>query len=323
MSTHRPPPPFTLRQLQYAVALADTLSFRRAAEACGVSQPSLSAQLGELEAALGARLFERDRRRVLLTTAGEALVARARRVLTDAEDLADASRRLGDPLAGTLRIGVIPTISSYLLPDLVRALRHDHARLTVRWTEDKTETLVAALQDGALDAAVVALEADLGDLAREPIGRDPFLLAAPRGHALTRGAAPVPSAALAGERVLLLDDGHCLRDQALAVCGSARAEELGFRATSLSTLAQMVAAGAGVTLLPALAVPTESRRAALVVRPLADRAAFRTIGLVWRPSSPLALALRAIAATMREAYPGEVAAPEPRRRPRAPAAAAG
>src|SRR5450432_1274424 len=148
---HRPPPPFTLRQLQYAVAVADGLSFRRAAEACGVSQPSLSAQLRELEDALGARLFERDRRRVLLTDAGEALVARARKVLTSAEDLADAGRRLGDPLAGALRIGVIPTISSYLLPDLVRALKREHPRLTVRWTEDKTATLLTSLADGALD----------------------------------------------------------------------------------------------------------------------------------------------------------------------------
>src|SRR5580692_8365228 len=133
----RPPPLFTLRQLQYAVAVADTLSFGRAAEACGVSQPSLSAQLGELEGALGARLFERDRRRV---------------VLTDAEDLADAGRQLVDPLAGTLRIGVIPTISSYLLPEVVRALRRAHPRLNVRWTEDKTRALVRALDDGALDA---------------------------------------------------------------------------------------------------------------------------------------------------------------------------
>jgi LysR family hydrogen peroxide-inducible transcriptional activator len=301
MIRHRPPPPFTLRQLQYAVAVADTLSFRRAAAACGVSQPSLSAQLGELEGALGARLFERDRRRVLLTPAGEGLVARARRVLTDAEDLADASRRLADPLSGTLRIGIIPTISPYLLPDLVRALRREHARLTVRWTEDRTATLVNALQEGALDAAVLALEADLGDLASEPLGRDPFLLAAPRGHALARRAAAVTAAELAGERVLLLDDGHCLRDQALAVCGHARAEELGFRATSLSTLTQMVASGAGVTLLPALAIPTESRRAPLVVRPLADPTAFRTLGLVWRPASPLAPALHAVVATMRAA----------------------
>jgi len=305
-TARRPPPLFTLRQLQYAVAVADTLNFRRAAEACGVSQPSLSAQLGELEDALGARLFERDRRRVLLTTAGEALVARARRVLTDADDLADAGRRLVDPLAGTLRIGVIPTISSYLLPDVVRALRREHARLSVRWTEDKTIALVRALDEGALDAALVALEADLGSLAREPLGHDPFVLAAPRGHALARRVAPVTAEELVGAPLLLLDDGHCLRDQALAVCGGARPEELGFRATSLPTLAQMVASGAGVTLLPALAVPTESRRAPLVVRPLADPAAFRTVGLVWRPSSPLAPAMRAIAATMRGAYPAAV-----------------
>ena len=162
----------------------------RAAVACGVSQPSLSAQLAELEGALGARLFERDRRRVLLTPAGEALVARARRVLTDADDLADAGKRLGDPLAGTVRLGVIPTISSYLLPDLARALKREHARLTVRWTEDKTETLVGALEDGTLDAAVLALEADLGDLAREPIARDP---SGSRRRAATRSrGAPRP-----------------------------------------------------------------------------------------------------------------------------------
>jgi LysR family hydrogen peroxide-inducible transcriptional activator len=285
------------------VAVADALSFGRAAEACGVSQPSLSAQLAELEQALGTRLFERDRRRVLLTAAGEALVARARRVLTDVDDLADAGKRMCDPFAGTLRIGVIPTISTYLLPDLVRALLRQYPALTVRWTEDKTPNLVSALADGTLDAALLALEADLGELTREPIGRDPFLLAAPRGHALARGTSPVTADELASARVLLLDDGHCLRDQALAVCGGAGSQELGFRATSLPTLAQMVAAGAGVTLLPALAVATECHRAPLVVRPLADRGAFRTVGLVWRPSSPLAGALRDIAGAMRAAYP--------------------
>ncbi len=209
-----------------------------------------------------------------------------------------------------MRLGVIPTISPYLLPDLVRALKREHARLTVRWTEDKTETLVGALADGALDGALLALEADLGDLARAPIARDPFWLAAPRGHALARGAAPVTAEELAGARVLLLDDGHCLRDQALAVCGGAGSEELGFRATSLPTLAQMVASGAGVTLLPELALKTESRRAPLVVRPLADPA-FRTVGLAWRATSPLAPALRALAVTMRAAYPR--AAPRSRR----------
>jgi LysR family hydrogen peroxide-inducible transcriptional activator len=311
--TRLPPPLFSLRQLQYAVAIAETRSFRRAAEICGVSQPSLSAQLAELERALGVRLFERDRRRVLLTEAGDTLVARARRVLVEADDLVGAARRLGDPLAGTLRIGVIPTVSPYLLPAAVRALRRAYPRLAVRWTEEKTGALVASLRDGTLDAALLALEANLGDLARATIGRDPFLLAAPRGHALARRAAPATPAELRGAPLLLLDEGHCLRDQALSVCASARPEELGFRATSLPTLTQMVSAGAGVTLLPEMAVPTESRRAPIALRPLADEAAFRTIGLVWRPSSPLADALRAIAATIRDgAMPA--AAPAPRRR---------
>jgi LysR family hydrogen peroxide-inducible transcriptional activator len=293
------PHPASLRQLQYAVAVADTRSFRRAAERCGVSQPSLSAQLSQLEGALGVRLFERDRRRVLLTPAGEGLIERARRVLVDADDLVDAARRLGDPLAGTLAIGVIPTVSPYLLPAAAPA----HPRLTVRWVEDKTEILARDLHAGRLDAALLALEADLGGpLQREVIGRDRFLLAAPRSHPLAKGARPARLDELRGARLLLLDDGHCLRDQALAICASARTEELAFRATSLPTLAQMVSAGAGVTLLPHMAVATESRGADLAVRPLADERAFRTLALVWRPSSPLGPALRKLAASIRASY---------------------
>jgi LysR family hydrogen peroxide-inducible transcriptional activator len=304
--------PFSTRQLQYAVAVADARSFRRAAAACGVSQPSLSAQLGLLEDALGVRLFERDRRRVLLTAAGEDLLARARRVLVETDDLLAASRRMGDPLAGLLRLGVIPTISPYLLPDVVPALRRAHPRLVVRWIEDKTETLVQSLNAGTLDAALLALEADLGDLQSALIGHDPFVLAVPRGHPLTRATGPANLAELRGASVLLLDDGHCLRAQALAVCANARTEELGFRATSLPTLAQMVSAGAGVTLLPRLAVATESRRSALVIRPLSDRTAQRTIVLVWRPTSPMAAALRALAQTIRAAYDRAVSPKTPR-----------
>jgi len=293
----------SLRQLQYAVAVADTRSFRRAAQQCGVSQPSLSAQLAQLEGALGVRLFERDRRRVLLTPAGEDLIERARRVLVDADDLVDAARRLGDPLAGTLAIGVIPTISPYLLPAAAPAIRRAHTRLTVRWVEDKTENLVRDLHGGRLDAALLALEADLGGpLQREVIGRDPFVLAAPRKHPLAKPTRPANMSELRGAHLLLLDDGHCLRDQALAVCSGARTEELAFRATSLPTLAQMVSAGAGVTLLPRMAVATESRRAQLAVRPIADERAFRTLALVWRPSSPAGKALRELAGTIRESY---------------------
>ncbi len=296
-----PPHAFSIRQLQYAIAVADTRSFRRAAELCGVSQPALSAQLASLEAGLGVRLFERDRRRVFPTPAGDALLVRARRVLVETDDLVDAASRLGDPLAGTLRLGVIPTISPYLLPDVVRVLRRAHPRLTMRWTEERTGVLVRALGDGELDAALLALEADLGDLERAPIGRDPFVLATPRGHVLSKSSKPLAARELDGTGVLLLDDGHCLREQALSVCQGAHADELGFRATSLPTLAQMVASGAGVTLLPRMAVETECRRAGVVTRPLTDAHAFRTIGLVWRKTSPLAPSLRRLADDIRGA----------------------
>lgn len=293
------PHPFTLRQLQYAVAVADTLSFRRAAESCHVSQPSLSTQIAELEGALGVRLFERDRRRVLLTSAGRAIVDEARRVLLAAEDLGTAARRAGDPLAGTIRIGVIPTVSPYVLPAATPALRAAYPALTVQWLEDKTDVLVARLHAGALDAALLALEAELGDVEHALVAKDPFLLAAPRGHPLATRRGPASTAELRDTDVLLLDDGHCLREQALAVCARGRAHELEFRATSLATLVSMVAGGAGVTLLPQLAAAAEARGGDLVLRPFADPAPYRTIALVWRTRSPLAGALREIAGTLR------------------------
>jgi LysR family hydrogen peroxide-inducible transcriptional activator len=297
------PPAVSLRQLQYVVAVADTLSFRAAAARCHVAQPSLSAQLAQLEDALGVRLFERDRRRVLLTAAGAELVDRARRVLREADDLVEAARRARDPLSGRLTIGVIPTISPYLLPAAAPALRKTFPRLTVVWREEKTGELVRRLRDGALDAALLALEADIGDLERAVIAQDRFVLATPPRHALGSTTAPARPADLRDAPVLLLDDGHCFRDQALAVCSRARVRESEFRATSLSTLTQMVAAGAGVTLLPTLAVSTEASRSGLRVRPFADPAPHRTIGLVWRRNSPLAPSLQQVAATIRSAYP--------------------
>jgi LysR family hydrogen peroxide-inducible transcriptional activator len=299
------PHPFTLRQLQYAVAVADTLSFHRAAARCHVSQPSLSAQLAQLEGALGVRLFERDRRRVLPTAAGAQLVDRARSLLVDTDDLVAEARRVCDPLSGTLRIGVIPTISPYLLPHLTPALRDAYPKLTTLWVEDKTEVLVARLGSGELDAALLALEADIGPLDREVIARDPFVLATPSDHPLGAPRGPAAPAELGDTSVLLLDDGHCFRDQALSFCEKANAREKEFRATSLPTLAHMVAAGAGVTLLPVLAVEAEARPAGLRVRRFADPAPHRTIALVWRPRSPLAAALRKLAAAMRRADPAE------------------
>jgi len=301
MAINGAPHPFTLRQLQYALAVADTLSFRKAAERCHVSQPSLSAQLAQIEDALGVRLFERDRRRVLLTPAGSELIERARRVVGEADDLTSAARRAGDPLAGTLRVGVIPTISPYLLPRATPALRASFPRLTTRWVEDKTSALVRALENGGLDAALLALEADLGDVDHEIVAVDPFVLATAPGDPLGARATPATAAELRNANVLLLDDGHCFREQALAFCSRAKANELEFRATSLPTLAQMVAGGAGVTLLPRIAVDTEARRAGLRVRPFADPAPHRTIALVWRKRSPLAPALRKVAAAVRDA----------------------
>jgi LysR family hydrogen peroxide-inducible transcriptional activator len=298
------PHPLTLRQLQYAVAVADESSFGRAAARCRVAQPSLSAQIAQLEEALGVRLFERDRRSAVRTTAaGAELVERARRVLVEADELVDGARRHADPLAGgRLRLGVIPTVAPYLLPELAPALRRAFPRLAIAWTEERTAGLVQAVERGELDAALVALEADLGGLAHEPIAADPFVLATQRGHPLARRHGPVRPAELDGARVLLLDEGHCLRGQALAICQRARADELAFRATSLATLAQMVAAGEGVTFLPASAVAIEARRARLAVRPFAEPAPARTLALAFRRGAGLERPLRAVAGAMRDAW---------------------
>ena len=275
------------------------LSFRRAAELCNVSQPSLSVQVAELETALGVPLFERDRRGVLVTAAGQEIISRARRVLVEADDFVEAANRFVDPLAGTLRIGVIPTIAPYLLPRVVPALRKAYPRLMLIWIEDKTEVLVRSVAHGDLDAALLALEADIGDLEHDVVAIDPFVLATPPEHKLSRGAKPVSRNQLRGERILLLDDGHCFRDQVLEYCSSAMVEELGFRATSLPTLAQMVSTGAGITLLPSIAVPTETNRSQLSIRNFSRPEPFRTIVLGWRRRSALAATLRKIAETIR------------------------
>ncbi len=311
------PHPFTLRQLQYAVAVAESLSFRKAAERCHVSQPSLSAQIAQMEEALGLRLFERNRRRVLVSTAGREIIERARLILRETDDLVELARLAGDPLSGTLRIGVIPTVSPYLLPRVTSALRAAHPRLAILWVEDKTEALVQSLEAGSLDAALLALEADIGDVEREVIGADPFVLATPAGHPLGKRKSLATPGELRGASVLLLDDGHCFREQALGFCAHAKARELEFRATSLSTLAQMVAQGAGVTLLPELAVSTEAKRAELSIRSFSQPAPKRTIALVWRKRSPLGPALHELAGTARVAYASEhpdAGRPGPKRR---------
>jgi LysR family hydrogen peroxide-inducible transcriptional activator len=290
---------FSLRQLEYAVAVADTLNFRKAAERCNVSQPSLSAQLAQLEDAIGVRLFERDRRRVIVTPRGGEVIARARVLLHDADDVETSARRAADPFTGTMRIGIIPTVSPYLLPRVAPMLRREYPQLHVLWREEKTAILSDQLESGALDAMLVAKEAHLGDVEFEVIAHDRFVLAAARTHPLVLSRRPVRAAELRGENVLLLEDGHCFRDQTLAICARAKAHELEFRATSFATLVQMVAGGGAVTLLPELAVNVEAR--GLKLRSFAGPAPHRTIVLAWRKSFPLRNALKKIGATLRSA----------------------
>jgi LysR family hydrogen peroxide-inducible transcriptional activator len=296
--------PITLRQLQYLVAVADELSFRRAADRCHVSQPSLSTQVAQAEAVLGVKLFERHHRKVLVTLAGRDILERARRLLVEVDDLVAAGQRASNPFIGTIRVGVIPTIAPYLLPTAATALRAEFPRLTVVWREDKTDVLMAALETGTVDAAIVALEAGIGDVECEVIAQDQFVLALRPDHALARKAGrPVETSELRAENVLLLDEGHCFREQALEICSKARAHESDFRATSLTTLVQMVASGVGITLLPGMAVETEAGRAGLSVRPMASTNARRTIVLVWRRRSPLGPALREVAGSLQRAFP--------------------
>lgn len=297
------PYPCTLRQLQYAVAVAESLSFRVAAERCHVSQPSLSAQLAQMEQALGLRLFERDKRKVLVTVDGREFIERARLILRATDDLVALAHRSVAPFSGTLRIGVIPTISPYLLPRLTPVLREAYPRLSLCWVEEKTKILVRNLEAGTLDAALLALEADIGDVEREIIAWDPFVFVAPRGHPLAANEAELRVAKLRGVTMLVLQDEHCFGEQAAAFCADRNAYIDSFRATSLTTLVQMVAAGVGVTLLPELALPHEVTGGDFCVRALAGDAPGRTIGLVWRKQYPFADSLRHVAATVRETYP--------------------
>lgn len=276
----------SVRQLECVVGVADQGSFRRAAVAVGISQPALSAQIQAIEALLGVQLFERDRRSVLVTPAGEDVIARARLALEAVDGVRDAARERSAPLVGPLRLGVIPTIAPYWLPALLPEVRRRFPRLALVLREDQTHRLLAQLGEGKLDVAFVALPIP-GDFTTAVIAIEQFVLAAPRGAAIAKRSGKLTEADLDEQTVLLLEDGHCLRDQALAVCTRAGAiEAVGLRATSLPTLEQMVAGGLGVTLLP------EAAAASLVLpRGPVETARFkapppgRTIGLAWRTSS--------------------------------------
>jgi len=292
----------TLRQLEYLLAVSETLNFRAAAAASHVSQPALSQQIRLLEEQLGVTLLERDKRSTRLTKAGEIVVGQARAVLADVDGLVDAALGQGEPLAGTLRVGAIPTVAPYVLPGLLRGAAERHPRLRVVVQEAQTSSLLEALRVNRVDVALLALPEK--GFASRPLFDEPFLLVAPPGHPLARKAA-VKAADLKRQPLLLLDDGHCLRDQALSFCrGTGVTPVSDVRAASLATLVQLVAAGLGVTLLPAIAAAVEVPEGAdLVVRPFSKPAPRRTIGLVWRTTSPRAAEYALLAETALERLP--------------------
>ena len=273
----------TLRQLRHLVALADHGHFGRAAASAAVTQSTLSASIKELEALLEAALVDRTRRQVVLTPLGRQTVERARRILADTEALALAARAQREPLTGTLRMGVIPTIAPYLLPGVLPGLRRSYRGLQLYLIEDLTPRLLEQLHVGQLDVVLLALPYDCGNVESAPLFDDRFLLALPPDHPLAKERRIDPER-LRSEEVLLLRDGHCLREHALSFCNLAdRRRTEAFEATSLPTLVQMVDNGLGITPLPQLAVDAGLLRGtSLVTRPLAAEEPGREIALVWR-----------------------------------------
>ncbi|MDO6730236.1 LysR substrate-binding domain-containing protein [Marinovum sp. 2_MG-2023] len=287
----------TLRQLRYFESLARHGHFGRAAAACSVSQPALSVQIKELETTLGAVLFERGTRQARLTGFGETFAERTRAILRSVDELGDLARAARGRLVGRLRIGIIPTIAPYLLPRLIGALSLGYPGIDLQVRESRTETLIHELGEGRLDAAILALPISEHWLTEVALFTEDFVLVRPSADA----DRPVPDRDQLREmRLLLLEEGHCFRDQALSFCNirSALSRD-GLDSSSLSTLVQMVAAGIGVTLIPEMAVPVETRSADVAVAQFAAPRPSRTIGMVWRKSSPLAQELADVADVVR------------------------
>ncbi len=274
----------TLQELRYLVALAEHAHFGRAAAACHVSQPSLSAALKKVEDELGMPLFERSRRRVFPTARGERVVEQARRVLEEMARLEELARLPDDPLSGVFRLGAIPTIGPYLMPHLVPSLHETYPRLQLHLIEQQTAVLIEQLHQGKLDAALLSPPLDESGLDRADLYREDFHLAAPREHPLARRER-IDLAAIVGEPLLLLDEGHCLRDQVLEVCSTrdTPAREL-LRGSSLETLRSMVAAGVGCTLLPSLALHPIGGASPVEIRPFDEPVPHRLVSLYWRRS---------------------------------------
>jgi LysR family transcriptional regulator, hydrogen peroxide-inducible genes activator len=285
-----------LKDLRYLVAVADLRHFGRAAVRCFVSQPTLSAQLKKLEQSLGVQLIERTPNNVSLTAAGEEAVARARRIIEASDEVVALAAVARDPLGGRLRVALLPTIGPYLLPQVAPLVRRRLPRLQLQLYEYQTAPMLEKLHAGELDVGILALPVELAGLESRELYREPFLVALPERHPLAAHEA-LRAAELKGERLLLLEEGHCLRDQALEVCSRVGLRESqDFRATSLETLRQMVAAGAGVTLLPELAGRGANRSGhGVVLRPFVRPAPARQVGAVWRKTTPRRAAIDAVA----------------------------
>lgn len=284
-----------LRDLRYLVALADTRHFGKAAARCHVSQPTLSAQLKKLEEYLGVELIERQPRRVALTEVGEQLVVRARRIVDDSDELLSMARGQRDPLSGSLKLALIPTIGPYLLPQIAKQLRKHLPKLKLMLYEYQTEPLLRALRAGEIDMGILALPVHADGVDTCKLYDEDFVIALPKGHPLSDKAS-VKLNELASDALLLLEDGHCMRDQALDICAHADLDEdQDYRATSLETLRQMVAAGMGVTLLPKLSTqgPFGTDKS-VVIKPFPKPIPTRTVGAVWRKSSTRSAAIKAV-----------------------------
>ena len=290
-----------LRDLRYLVALADHKHFGRAAEASFASQPTLSTQIKKLEDELEVQIFERQPRAVLLTAAGAAIIARARTILREVDAIREVARSARDPEAGSLRLGMFPTLGPYLLPHVVPTLHRRFPKLELLLIEEKTDELLARLERGELDCIVLALPAGNDALTIAPLFDEPFLLALPRERA-SEFDNTVHMHDLRNREVLLLEEGHCMRTQALSLCAlGGAAERPGFRATSLETLRQMVAANVGMTLLPLLSVlPPVANNEHLVLRSFASPAPTRQLGLLWRKSDAREPLMRALSALLSE-----------------------
>jgi LysR family transcriptional regulator, hydrogen peroxide-inducible genes activator len=284
-----------LKDLRYLVAVADTRHFGRAAERSFVSQPTLSAQLKKLEDYLGVQLIERAPKRVALTAAGEEIVERARRILEASDEIVELAKGHCDPLAGRLKLALLPTIGPYLLPNVAARLRKQLPRLELMLYEYQTDPMLEKLHSGEIDVGILALPVPMDGLESRELYREPFTVAVPADHRLA-SRQHIKVEDLSQETLLLLEDGHCLRDQALDICAGAVNEKQDFRATSLETLRQMVAAGVGITLLPELAGRGAYGNArGVAIRPFARPVPTRTIGAVWRKSSARREAIAALA----------------------------